>query len=295
MHFDSALNINGAGVGILFIMPTKDKLRYVLWIHFLASNNAAEYEACLNGLRIAVELGVKRLMVYEDSALVINELNKDWSYSSEKMDAYCAKIIKLEGKFYGIEYHHVVRDQNQLADHLSKLGSSHATILLGVFVQDLPAPSIKEDKEVEEVPPAEQLVLVVPSPIANWREQFIKYLTSAEVPADKTETKRLVHRSKLYVLMDDSLMRKSAKERILQKCITQEEGVKLLLEIHSSSALYVMGGRLRFLGHVCYSYMCTGSALDVMDYGLAKAIGISSRPTGQMLIELRIIASDDNL
>ena len=83
------------------------------------------------------------------------------------MDAYHAKIRKLEGKFYGIEYHHVVRDQNQLADHLSKLGSSHAAIPLGVFVQDLPAPSIKEDKEVKEVPPAEQLVLVVPSPVVD--------------------------------------------------------------------------------------------------------------------------------
>ena len=108
MYFDGALNINGAGAGILFITPTKDKLRYVLRIHFPASNNAVEYETCLHGLRIAVELGVKRLMVYGDSALVINQLNKDWSYSSEKMDAYCAEIRKLEGKFYGIEYHHVV-------------------------------------------------------------------------------------------------------------------------------------------------------------------------------------------
>ena len=72
MYFDGALNINGAGVGILFITLTKDKLRYVLWIHFPASNNAAEYEACLHGLQIAVELSVKRLMVYGDSALVIN-------------------------------------------------------------------------------------------------------------------------------------------------------------------------------------------------------------------------------
>ena len=83
------------------------------------------------------------------------------------MDAYCAKIRKMEGKFYGIEYHHVVRDQNQLANHLSKLGSSHVMIPPGVFVQDLLAPSIKEDKEVEEVPPAEQLVLAVPSPVAD--------------------------------------------------------------------------------------------------------------------------------
>ena len=87
MYFDGALNINGVGAGILFIAPTKDKLRYVLRIHFSPSNNAVEYEACLYGLRIAVELGVKHLMVYKDSAMVINQLNKDWSCSSEKMDA----------------------------------------------------------------------------------------------------------------------------------------------------------------------------------------------------------------
>ena len=77
MYFDGALNINGAGASILFITPTKDKLRYVLRIYFPASNNVAEYEACLHGLRIAVELSVKCLMVYRDSALVINQLNKD--------------------------------------------------------------------------------------------------------------------------------------------------------------------------------------------------------------------------
>ena len=82
----------------------------------------------------------------------------------------------------------------------------------GVFIQDLLAPSIKEDKEV---PPTEQLVLMVPSPSTDWREQFIKYLASANVPTDKTETKRLIHRSKHYMLVDDNLMRKSTKEGIL--------------------------------------------------------------------------------
>ena len=64
------------------------------------------------------------------------------------MDAYCTEIRKLEEKFYDIEYHHVVRDQNQLADHLSKLASSRAVIPSGFFIQDLLVPSIKEDKEV---------------------------------------------------------------------------------------------------------------------------------------------------
>ena len=92
-------------------------------------------------------------MVYGDSVLVINQANKDWSYSSEKMDAYCAKIRKLEAKFNYIEYHHVERDQNQLAGHLSKIGSSSTTILPRVFIQDLFTPSIKKEKEVQEVAP----------------------------------------------------------------------------------------------------------------------------------------------
>ncbi|XP_066385299.1 uncharacterized protein [Miscanthus floridulus] len=201
----------------------------------MVSNNAAEYEACLHGLRIAVELSVKRLMVYGDSVLVINQLNKDWSCANDKMNAYCTEIRKFEGKFYGIKYHHMVCDQNQIIDYLSKLGSSRAMVPPGVFVQDLVAPSIKEEKEIQEVPPTEQLVLMVPLLAADWREQFIKYLSSIEVPADKIETERLIRRSKHYVLVNGNLMRKSAKEGILQKCITQEDGVKLLLEIHSGS------------------------------------------------------------
>jgi ribonuclease HI len=76
MFFDGSLNINGAGARILFVSPNKDKLRYVLRILFSASNNVAEYEACLHGIRLAVKLGVKRLYVHGDSALVINQLNK---------------------------------------------------------------------------------------------------------------------------------------------------------------------------------------------------------------------------
>jgi ribonuclease HI len=57
---------------VYFISSSGDKLSCVLRIHFKASNNAAEYEAALHGLRIVVELGIKRLMVFGDSALVIN-------------------------------------------------------------------------------------------------------------------------------------------------------------------------------------------------------------------------------
>ena len=77
MFFDGALNIDGAGAGVIFKTPDGDLLRYVFRIHFPASNNVAEYEACFHGIRLAIELGISRLMVYSDSTLVINQLNKD--------------------------------------------------------------------------------------------------------------------------------------------------------------------------------------------------------------------------
>jgi len=104
MFFDGLLNINGAGAEILFISPNNDKLRYVLRILFSASNNVNEYEACLHDIRLAIELGVKRLYVYDDSALVINQLNKEWDTTHEKMDLYCKEIWRRESNFYGIEH-----------------------------------------------------------------------------------------------------------------------------------------------------------------------------------------------
>ena len=116
MFFDGSLNINGAGAGILFVSPNKEKICYVLRILFSASNNVAKYEACLHGIRLVVELGVKRLDVHGDSTLVINKLNKEWDMTHEKMDLYCKEIRKWEASFYGIEYIHVVQDKNQAAD-----------------------------------------------------------------------------------------------------------------------------------------------------------------------------------
>ena len=59
MFFDGSVMKTGAGAGLLFISPLGDHIRYVIRLHFPASNNMAEYEALLSGLCIAIELGVK--------------------------------------------------------------------------------------------------------------------------------------------------------------------------------------------------------------------------------------------
>jgi ribonuclease HI len=57
----------GAGAGLLFISPLGEHVCYVIHLHSLASNNVAEYEALVNGLRISIELGVWRLDAHGDS------------------------------------------------------------------------------------------------------------------------------------------------------------------------------------------------------------------------------------
>jgi ribonuclease HI len=76
MYFDGSLMKTGAGAGLLFISPLGKHLRYVLRLHFPASNNVAEYEALVNGLRIAIEQGVRRLDARGDSQLVIDQVRR---------------------------------------------------------------------------------------------------------------------------------------------------------------------------------------------------------------------------
>jgi ribonuclease HI len=107
MYFDGSLMKSGAGAGLLFISPLGKHVRYVIRLHFPASNNVAEYEALVNGLCIAVELGVRCLDTRGDSQLVIDQVMKNSHCRDRKMEAYRDEVWCLEDKFYGLELNHV--------------------------------------------------------------------------------------------------------------------------------------------------------------------------------------------
>jgi ribonuclease HI len=118
----------GVGAGLLFVSPLGEHMRYTVRLHFPASNNMAEYEALLCGLKIAIELGVKRLDVRGDSQLVIDQVMKNASYHDDKLEAYYKAVRALEDKFYGIELNHVPRRYNEEADELAKIASGRITV-----------------------------------------------------------------------------------------------------------------------------------------------------------------------
>jgi ribonuclease HI len=116
-------------------------MEYMVRLHFPASNNAAEYEALINGLWIAVELGIKRLEIRGDSELVVGQVMKDKNCVDPMMAAYCQAVRAPEGKFHGLELHHVPRDYNKAADVLAKAASSRSPPH-SVFASDQHQPSV---------------------------------------------------------------------------------------------------------------------------------------------------------
>jgi ribonuclease HI len=128
MYFDGSLMKSGAGAGLLFISPLGKHLRYVLRLHFSTSNNVAEYEALVNGLRIAIELGVRCLDARGDSQLVIDQVIKNSHCRDPKMEAYYDEVRRLEDKFYRLELNHVARRYNETADELAKIASGRTTV-----------------------------------------------------------------------------------------------------------------------------------------------------------------------
>jgi ribonuclease HI len=256
MFFDGSLMKIGAGAGLLFISPLGKHLRYVLRLHFLASNNVAEYEALVNGLRIAIELGVRRLDVRGDSHLVIDQVMKNSHCHDPKMEAYYDEVRRLEDKFYGLELNHVARGYNETADELAKIASGRTTVPPDIFSRDLHQPSVKTDDmpeapsaqpeaplaqpEAPSAPEGEALLVeeerngVLPN--RNWQTPYLQYLHRGELPLDRAEARRLARRAKSFVLLgDEKELYHRSPSGILQRCISIAEGQELLQEIHSGA------------------------------------------------------------
>jgi ribonuclease HI len=260
LYFDGSVIKTGAGAGLLFVSPLGEHMRYVVRLHFPASNNMAEYKALLCGLKIAIEIGIKRLDVRGDSQLMIDQVMKNASCHDDKMEVYCKAVRALEDKFYGIELNHVPRRYNEEADELAKIASGRITVPPNVFARDIAQPSVALDphpsnraepsgassnpagaEPMDEDPSNEAYVLsllegygaseaevmdVEPAPSgANWRDKYIAWMDRGELPSERSEAKRIARMAKSFALVDGELY-KHAASSILQRCVPIPRGAR---------------------------------------------------------------------
>ncbi|XP_058750755.1 uncharacterized protein LOC131623749 [Vicia villosa] len=123
--FDGASNSFGHGVGAVIITPHGSHVPFTARICFECTNNIAEYEACIMGLEEAIDLRIKILDVYGDSSLVINQIKGEWETRHPGLIPYRDYARRLLPFFNKVTFHHIPRDENQMADALATLASMY--------------------------------------------------------------------------------------------------------------------------------------------------------------------------
>jgi ribonuclease HI len=142
MYFNGSLMKTGAGAGLIFVSPLGVRMCYMIQLHFMVSNNIAEYEGLVNGLHIGVELVIKHLDVRGDSQLIIDQVLKESSCHDPKIEAYCKVVRRLEERFDGLEINHIARKHNEATNKLAKIALGRTMVPPYVFACDLHEPSI---------------------------------------------------------------------------------------------------------------------------------------------------------
>jgi ribonuclease HI len=110
---------------------------------FPATNNIAEYERLVTGLRLDKDLGIRRLLIRGNSQLVAKQVQKEYDYNNKKMAEYLAEVLTMEKFFNRFEVWYVPRLDNHDTDHLAWIASSKAPISLDVMIEELSKPSVK--------------------------------------------------------------------------------------------------------------------------------------------------------
>jgi ribonuclease HI len=214
MHFDGAFNLLGVGAGAVLTFPSRDKLYYAIQLCFKpeheVSNNIAEYEGLLAGLRVASALGIKRVIIKGDSQLVVNFSNKSYAPKDEHMAAYLEEHRKMEKRFQGLELKHIPRGENVEVDEIAKRASHRLAQSAGLFEERLFKPSASPLSMESELPPTlppppEQgapdcrpssgdrvLLALARQEGVDWILELKAFLISGKLPEEESEAERIV-------------------------------------------------------------------------------------------------------
>ncbi|XP_034225500.1 uncharacterized protein LOC117635261 [Prunus dulcis] len=145
LHVDGASNQKGAGADVVIIIQDGTLLEQVITLGFLASNNEAEYEALLAGLCVAKELTIKKLAIYSDSQLIMNQASGEYMAKHLRMILYLDKVQELLNAFPTFTIQRVPWAENAHADALPSLGSAlDIQFRRFILVEHLDLPSNEE-------------------------------------------------------------------------------------------------------------------------------------------------------
>ncbi|XP_057787279.1 uncharacterized protein LOC131004590 [Salvia miltiorrhiza] len=235
LYVDGSSNMRGSGLGLVLISPLGDVIEQSIRCEFKATNNEAEYEAMLAGLGLAKEMGVKRIKIFSDSQLVVNQMQGTFQAKDAKMLAYLGKTKELQSSFEEFIINQVPRGDNGHADALANLGSAIQTAKpKTITITCLQWPAIQKEETNEQVNEV--------STERTWMTPIIEYLENDALPDDRNEARRLKAQAARFSILRGKLYKRSFSGPYL-KCINPAEARYILSELHEGECGNHSGGR----------------------------------------------------
>ncbi|XP_020222088.1 uncharacterized protein LOC109804668 [Cajanus cajan] len=233
MHVDGSSNNRGSGAGIILEGPTGLTLEQSLRFAFKASNNQAEYEALIAGLRLAQEIGVRRLMCWTDSKVVSEQVNDNFYVKDSCLLKYYHLIQRMRNTFDEVQVRHTPREHNEKVDQLARLASSTRKPgqLRTTLHLELTTPSVV---------PTE--CMTIGEPTQTWIIDITDYLEHGKEPSDPSTAKKLRTQAARYSMVGGELYRRGFSVPLL-KFVDAEQADYVLREIHEGICGCHSGGR----------------------------------------------------
>ncbi|XP_071700322.1 uncharacterized protein [Rutidosis leptorrhynchoides] len=225
LYTDGASSEEGAGIGLHLVSPNGEEITYAIRLKFVASNNEAEDEALITGLRLAKSIDVQQFTAYVDSQLVASQLNGSFEARDTSMQKYLELAKTLVKNFVAFEVKKIPLNRNKKADALSKLVS----LLYDHFTKKVVV-KVLERKSTDE----DTLMATVTVEENCWMTPFIQYLAGSNLPEDKLQARRIRMRAPMYHFKDGILYRKSFTEPYL-RCVGPTQAKEIVQEMHEGA------------------------------------------------------------
>ncbi|CAJ2632149.1 unnamed protein product [Trifolium pratense] len=232
---DGASSATGAGAGIILENENGLLIEVSLALSFPTSNNQAEYEAFLAGLRLAEDLQAKEIKIYTDSQLVASQVLGEYQTKNDNLSEYLVLVKEKITKFNSVEILHVPREHNKRADILSKLASTKRKGGNKSVIQEiLPRPSIEKPSKVVDIN--------VIGDKDCWMTPVYNFLEHGTLPDDQKQAAIVRRRACSYVILDGKLYRRGFSIPLL-KCVDEDTADYILREVHEGINAQHLGGR----------------------------------------------------
>uniref|UniRef100_A0A2N9IX95 Uncharacterized protein n=1 Tax=Fagus sylvatica TaxID=28930 RepID=A0A2N9IX95_FAGSY len=223
VYVDGASNAKGSGTGVVIITPDETVIEQSIRLDFKTSNNEAEYEAVLAGLKSAKTLEARRLIVYCDSLLVASQINGEYMARDERMSAYLLKVQTAMTDFETVKVEQIGRNLNNHADALATLASVLSADFKGFIpIETLTTPSIDQ--------PASFINTITVGPC--WMDPYVTYLKEGVLPEQKKEAEIVKRKAARFWLSKDLKLYKRSFSGPYLLCVHPDIIEDLLYEIH---------------------------------------------------------------